>query len=249
MSCGLSICSVSDRRLCGLWAGGGADWGCPGGEVRAPLLGSSVGSHCHRPGPALWLSGQGLGASPDSPSVLFPLLSCYPARGLLCSKGGVYGNPPTKTGTSKTSWSLPQFHLLSPQCPKGTGWEVGRVLKHWRPFQLGLASRVGPEKACSETTMKCFMFWWVGFKPVPNPSETTFQNNLQLICTPIFIVAALHGLRISVVHPGTLGSEHWANPGGHRPPQDTTVLIQLRRPTMGLSFPAGRSLLAAMRPG
>lgn len=88
-----------------------------------------------------------------------------------------------------------------------------------------------------------------GFKPVPNPSETTFQNNLQLIGTPTLIAAALHRLHISVVNPETLGSEHWANPGGHRPPQDTTVLIQLRRPTMGLSFPAGRNLLAAVSPG
>ena len=79
MSWGLSICSVNDKRLCGLWAGGGADWGCPGGEGCAPLLGPSVGCHCHRPGPALWPSGQGLGASPDRPSVLFPLLSCCPA--------------------------------------------------------------------------------------------------------------------------------------------------------------------------
>lgn len=161
----------------------------------------------------------------------------------------MHGNPPTKTGTSKTGWSPPQFHLLSPQCPKGTGREVGGVLRYWCPFQLGLASRVGPEKACSGTTMRCFMFWWVGFKPVPNPSETTFQNNLQLICTPTLMAAALHGLHISVVHPGTLGSKHWANPGDRRPHQDTTVLIQLRRPAMGLSFPPGRNLLAAVRPG
>ena len=76
---------VNDKRLFGLWAGGGADWGCPGGEGRAPLLGPSVGSHCHRPGPALWPSGQGLGASPDRPSVLFPLLSC-------CSAGAFSGH-------------------------------------------------------------------------------------------------------------------------------------------------------------
>lgn len=76
------------------------------------------------------------------------------------------------------------------------------MLRYWRPFKLGLASRVGPEKACSETTMRCFMFWWVGFKPVPNPSETTFQNNLQLTGIPTLIAAALHRLHISVVNPG-----------------------------------------------
>lgn len=43
------------------------------------------------------------------------------------------------------------------------------MLKHWRPFQLGLASRVGPEKACSETTMKCFMFGGWGLSLFQTP--------------------------------------------------------------------------------
>lgn len=78
---------------------------------------------------------------------------------------------------------------------------------------------------------------------VPAPCWEQGSHELTLMA------AALHGLHISVVHPGTLGSKHWANPGDRRPHQDTTVLIQLRRPAMGLSFPPGRNLLAAVRPG